>query len=74
MPPRKVDCEVAGMPSNRAKDAEGSEDDGERKSKNARKQKKKKKLEVNKKDLENIGALEEEDEVQEGVDWDSDEE
>jgi len=71
---KRSEREVAGMPSKVAKDAEGSEDDGERsKSKNTRKQKKKK-LEVNKKDLENIGALEEQDEVQEGIDWDSDDE
>lgn len=59
------------------KEAEGSDDeeDEEPKSKKSKKQKKKKKkLEVNEKDLKNVGALEEEDEVHEGIDWDSDEE
>lgn len=50
-------------------------DDDEPKSKKAKKKKQKKeKVEVNQKDLENVDALEEDDEVQEGIDWDSDDE
>ena len=50
-------------------------DEDEPKSKKAKKKKQKKeKVEVNQKDLENVDALEEDDEVQEGIDWDSDDE
>lgn len=50
-------------------------DDDEPKSKKAKKKKQKKeKVEVNQKDLENVDALEEADEVQEGIDWESDDE
>ena len=50
-------------------------DDDEPKSKKAKKKKQKKeKVEVNQKDLENVDALEEDDEVQEGIYWDSDDE
>ena len=50
-------------------------DADEPKSKKAKKKKQKKeKVEVNQKDLENVDALEEADEVQEGIDWESDDE
>jgi len=58
--------------SEAAKEKEEVDDDDEPKSK--KKKQKKKKVEVNQKDLENIGALEEDDEIQEGIDWDSDDE
>jgi nucleolar complex protein 2 len=58
--------------SEAAKEKEEVDDDDEPKSK--KKKQKKKKVEVNQKDLENIGALAEDDEIQEGIDWDSDDE
>merc|ERR1711976_731233 len=41
----------------------------EKKQSKSKKRKKKKKLEVNENDLRNVEALNEEDDVQEGIDW-----
>ena len=53
-----------------------AEDKAKKESKTKKKKvkKEKKKLEVNQTDLDNVDALEEEDEVQEGIDWDSEDE
>ena len=53
---------------------EERDDDEPKSQKSKKKKQKKEKVEVNQKDLENVGVLEEDDEVQEGIDWDSDEE
>ncbi len=60
--------------SEAAKQKEERDDDEPKSKKSKKKKQKKEKVEVNQKDLDNVGALEEDDEVQEGIDWDSDEE
>ena len=59
-----------------ARQQKEAEDKAKKESKTKKKKvkKEKKKLEVNQTDLDNVDALEEEDEVQEGIDWDSEDE